>query len=248
MENSKAVLTPLEPGVKLEKNEEIKEEKKNTPYQNLIGSLGYLAVATRPDIAHVVSYLSQFNKNFDKSHWMAAKRVLQYLKNTKDLTLQFVKTNKKVITDFSDADWASCTVDRRSFTGYCFKFAGGAVSWESKKQKTVALSTAEAEYMSLTEAAKEAIHLKQLAKDMGLGCNTITLYNDNQAAQNLATNPIIKARSKHIDIKQHFIREAVINHDVKLVYCPTENMVADVLTKSLSGQKLIKHRRSLGLI
>lgn len=173
------VKTPMQPGLKLEKARA--EDHKELPYQNLIGSLMYLSVATRPDISFAVSYLSQFNSYFGNEHWTAAKHVLRYLQGTKDFCLKYEKTGKPII-GLTDADWAACSIDFRSYTGFCFLYAGGPVSWESKKQRTVALSTAEAEYMAFTEAAKEAIHLKQLANDMGIFQDKIIIFNDNQAA------------------------------------------------------------------
>ena len=130
MSDCKPVTIPMETGIKLTKTtiEEL------YPYQNLIGSLMYLSVATRPDIAHAVSYLSQFNTCFGKEHWIAAKRVLRYLQGTKQLALTFKKTGKKLY-GLADADWASCTLDRRSYTGYVFKYAGAPISWKSRKRK-----------------------------------------------------------------------------------------------------------------
>ena len=243
MSECKPVATPMETGLKLTKTtiEEL------YPYQNLIGSLMYLSVATRPDIAHAVSYLSQFNTCFGKEHWIAAKRVLRYLQGTKQLALTFKKTGKKLY-GLADADWASCTLDRRSYTGYVFKYAGAPISWESRKQKTVALSTAEAEYMSLTEAAKEAIHLKTLLAEVDVQQEAVMIFNDNQAAQHLSQNPVVNSKSKHINIREHFIREVVKQGNIKLAYQKTEDMDADLLTKPIGRQKFSYLRSKLGLI
>lgn len=243
MENCKSVCTPLEPSVKLEKS------TKNTninEYQSLIGSLMYLAVATRPDIMFTVSYLSQFNAANDETHWQCAKRVIRYLKGTINLGLTFKKTGHQLM-GFADADWASCSVDRKSYTGYCFKYGGGIISWESKKQRTVALSTAEAEYMALTEAAKEAIHLKFLLNDLKVPQETITIWNDNQAAQNLANNPVTNKRSKHISIKEHFIRDSVRNNLLRIEYKNTEELEADMFTKALPSPRLNKLVKEIGM-
>lgn len=244
MENCKTVATPLEPGLKLEKAKE--DDKIDVPYQSLIGSLMYLSVATRPDITFTVSYLSQFNNCYNKDHWQAAKRVLRYLQGTKDFKLTFKKSEDPII-GYTDADWASCILDRRSYTGYCFTYAGAAISWESRKQKSVALSTAEAEYMALTEAAKEALHLKTLANDMGISQQKILIYNDNQAAKSLVENPIIGSKSKHISIKEHFIREVAKRKEIEVGYKRTEDMLADVLTKAVGGKRLADLRCGFGL-
>jgi len=146
----------------------------------------------------------------------------------------------------ADADWAS-SHDRKSYTGYCFNFGGAVVSWEAKKQRTVALSTAEAEYMSLTEAAKEAMHLKMLTEDLGLKSETVTIYTDNQAAKSMAENPIVSSRSKHISIKENFIRDTVARGEIKLMYKSTVEMEADIFTKALPGPRFIELREKLGL-
>ncbi|CAB0019909.1 unnamed protein product [Nesidiocoris tenuis] len=246
MENCSTVTTPMITGLQLKKNENT-EELKNYPYQNLIGALIYIAVATRPDISFSVSYLSQFNNCYGKDHWLAAKRILKYLKGTSHLTLTYSPT-KTPLQGLSDADWAASQIDRRSYTGYCFQYAGGAISWEARKQKTVALSSTEAEYMCLTEAAKEAVHLYTLSNDLGMSQNFITIFNDNQAAQSLAINPIISNRSKHIDIRQHYIREVIENGKIKLQYRPTAQMTADIFTKPLDVSKYSNFRSQLGII
>lgn len=244
MDQCRPVSNPMEVGINLKKREE--EKATEYPYQNLIGSLMYLALATRPDISYAVSYLSQFNSCYDQEHWVAAKRILRYLKGTKNLALKFHRTGKTLV-GMADADWASDKTNYHSYSGYCFKYGGAAISWESKKQKSVALSSCEAEYMALTHAAKEAIHLKQLANDSGLNMKTVTILNDNQSAKNMSENPIINSKSKHIHIREHFIREAVISGNVKIEYLPTDEMIADIFTKSLSGPKFVKFRNDLGL-
>lgn len=247
MEECKPASTPMEPGLRLEKSEKNETEKEIYPYQKLIGSLMYLAVATRPDIMYAVSYLSQYNNCYDKSHWVAAKRIIRYLKGTKTVCVRYTKTGMPLM-GMADADWAACTVDRRSYTGYIFKYGGGLVSFETKKQRVVALSTAEAEYMSMTEATKEALHLKQLLADIGVLQQTITIYNDNLAAQKLANNLMTGKRSKHISIKEHFIRECVHEKLVIIKYKATEDMEADILTKALPQPRLKKLMKMIGVM
>lgn len=246
MIDCKPIGTPMDPKIKLEKITTISKPV-NLPYQNLIGSLMFLAVATRPDIAYAVSYLSQFNTNFSEEHWKAAKRVLRYLQGTKEKSLVFEKTNKPLI-GLTDADWGSSIMDRKSISGYCFMYANGTVSWASRKQKCISLSTAEAEYCAITEATKEALHLRQLLNDLGQYHEKITILNDNQAAQHIASNPVVSAKSKHIDIKLHFIREKIEHGLIELKYLPTELMTADVLTKALSKPRFENLIKKLGLI
>ena len=140
-----------------------------------------------------------------------------------------------------DTDWGGCPEDRRSYTGYVFILGDAAVSWEAKKQRTVALSGIEAEYMGLTEATKEAIHLRRFIKESGfMQQEPIQLYNNNQGAQKLARNPVFHSRTKHIDIRHHFVREALKEGSISVKYMATEEMMADVMTKGLSGPK---HRK-----
>ena len=157
------------------------DKTEQLPYRELIGALMYLSVGTRPDIAHTVNYLSQFNNCHHVRHWKAAKRVLRYLQGTIDKGLIFTKDNKSLI-GMADADWGNSELDRRSYTGYAFILSGGAISWCSRKQRTVFLSSTEAEYMCLSEAAKEATFCINFLKE--LGCRNlakVTFFNDNQS-------------------------------------------------------------------
>ena len=184
----------------------------------------------------------------DESHWKAAKRVLRYLKGTTDLRLTFLKNSSCDIVGDSDADWSGDLNDRKSTTGYYFKFEGngGAISWEVKKQATVALSTAEAEYQAMAAAAQEAIYLRALLKDFGFPMEKATdIGEDNQSCIKMCHNPVMHKPSKHIDTKLHFIRERVENKEIKIHYVPTEEMTADILTKSLPRVKVKKHRTVL---
>ena len=243
MENSKPVSTPMDPGsCFIETDETSTREIEEYPFRELIGSLMYLAVGTRPDIAFSVNFLSQFNNCNRKQHWFAAKRILRYLRGTTKLGITYKKSSSK-LEGFVDADWAACTHDRRSYTGFVFTLANGAVTWEVKKQRTVALSTTEAEYMGLTEAAKEAMYLHRFLKQVEVGNQeVIQIYNDNQGAQKMAKNPVFHSRTKHIDIRHHFIREMLERGSISLCYQQSAEMIADVLAKSLSGPK---HRKCI---
>lgn len=150
---------------------------------------------------------------------------------------------------FSDADWAGDTNDRKSTSGYVFMLSGGAVSWSSKKQKCVALSTAEAEYIALSSAAQESIWLRQLLTELGKSLEMPTvLFEDNKSSIAMTRNPQFHGRAKHIDIKHHFIREQVSRGKVQLEYCPTAEMTADILTKALSREKFSKLRIKSGVV
>lgn len=167
MQDAKPASTPLDPGTKLEiSTGEPSPEEERLPYRELIGALMYLAVCTRPDVAFTVSYLSQFGSCFRTEHWAAAKRVLRYLRGTPDVGLRFHCTGRP-LEGFVDADWANCPSDRKSYTGFAFTLAGCPISWESRKQRTVALSSTEAEYMALSDPAKEATYLRRLLTELG---------------------------------------------------------------------------------
>lgn len=210
------------------------------PYQELLGSLMYLCVTTRPDISFAVSYLSQFNSCYTEFHWMQAKRIVRYLKGTKQKALVFKKSNvNPSLEGYSDADWAS-DVDRKSYTGFVFKYGGNSISWGSYKQSCISLSSTEAEYISLSEASREAVFLQALLRELVmLSFCRITLYCDNQSAMQLAVNHVHHKRSKHIEVRYHYVRDMIERFDVKLLYIPTEAMVADVFTKPLG---CVKHQ------
>lgn len=248
MENSRPVSTPLDPGLKLRKIDESETERTEIfPFRELIGCLMYLAIGTRPDIAYAVNHLSQFNNFNGKDHWMAAKRILRYMRGSTKLGLRYEKSSK-LIEGFVDSDWAGCPVDRRSYTGFVFIMAKGAVTWEARKQRTVAQSSTEAEYMGLTEAAKEAAYLLRFLAEIGMGNqNTVPIYNDNQGAQKLATNPIFHSRSKHIEIRHHYVRQALKEGKISISYVPTNDMMADVFTKGISAPKHQKCLSKFGM-
>ncbi|XP_031638169.1 secreted RxLR effector protein 161-like [Contarinia nasturtii] len=212
------------------------EENANIPYQEAVGSLLYLAQYTRPDIAFAVNDVSRFNSNFGQAHWTAVKRIMRYLKGTIGYKLRYTKNNDE-IHGFVDSDWASDIDKRRSCTGYVFRFSGGAITWNSKRQSTIALSTTEAEYMAATVAAQEAIWLKQFYQEYQRCNQPIMLFCDNKGAIDIAKNDSYRARSKHIDIKHHFIREKLNEKTISLQYLSTDQMVADSLTKAVPKEK-----------
>lgn len=208
----------------------------------------YLAVLTRPDIAYCVSYLSQFNSCYSHIHWNYCKRVLRYLLHTKSYCLKYTNNNNSNLQGFVDSDWASDALDRKSYTGFCFMLSGSAISWQSRKQKTVSLSSTEAEYTALSEASREAIYLRNLMHEITDVFNVIDLYCDNQSALKLASSSQSHNRSKHIDVRCHFIRDVVKNKFVKVKYIPTEEMPADILTKGLCHLKHYKFMNLLGIV
>jgi hypothetical protein len=171
-----------------------------------------------------------------KEHWVVAKHVLRYLKGTLDYQLSNRKCeNDLALIGYSDADWASSTDDRRSTTGYCLSLtkAGPLISWKSRKQP---------EYMALAAAVQESLHLTQLLSDVDSGCQSrpTVIFEDNQGTIALSKDPVNHQRSKHIDVRYHFIRTELSNGKVIIKYCPTADMVADVMTKPATKAKLVK--------
>src|ERR1700742_416051 len=214
----------------------------------MISSIIYLMIGTRPDLAAAVSIISQFSANPMQKHHYALKQLLKYIKGTANYKLCLARDQDLRLIDFSDANWGEDINTRRSTTGYIFNLSGGAISWSSKRQATVALSTTEAEYMALAHATKEAIWLCTLLDELGYlpNCAT-TLFEDNQSAIALAKNPINHARSKHIDIQHHFIREKVESKVIDIVYMATNEMIADALTKLLVRPRLETLIAKMGL-
>jgi hypothetical protein len=246
LKDAKHKATPIHISVKLGKEDSPPLDKEKFRYSELVGSLMYLSVCTRPDITQAVGALARYMANPTENHWEAGKGVLRYLAGTEKIGIKFGPEKFGVI-GYADADYAGDIDTRRSTTGYVFLLNGGAISWSSRLQPTVAASTTEAEYMAAAFAVKEALWLRKLMKDLGQEVPTMKIYGDNQSALKLLKNPIASSRSKHIDVIYHFARERVERNEVCFSYINTEEMVADILTKSLPENKFEKCRDRMGL-
>eukprot|EP00253_Pinus_taeda_P032914 PITA_32914 len=247
MTDCKAMSTPLEQNAKLYKEDGSKEAD-GTLYRQLVGSLNYLTT-TRPDIAYSVSILSQFMAKPSGNHWNAAKKVLRYLKGTVNLGIMYIDESDVVLTGFCDSDWAGNPNDRRSTSGYAFHIGSGVVSWSSKKQPTVSLSSTESEYKALTNATCEAIWLRRIIADLEETQSGATCINcDNQSAIKLAHNPVYHARTKHVELQYHFVREKIESNEIGLIFCNTKDNVADIFTKPLGKIKFEFFRSQLGIV
>ena len=222
MEDCKAMSTPMITNWK--KVDTTKEKDvDSTLYRQLIGSLMYL-VNTRPDIAFAVNSLSQFMVEPKRMHWIAAKHILRYLHGTVEYGIRYVRGEGIKLIGYTDADWAGSTMDKKSTSGCCFSLGSGVVSWFSRKQKSVALSSAEAEYIAASMATCEAIWLRKLLVALfGQKVETTVIHCDNQSCIKLFENPVFHDRSKHIDIRYHFIRDCVQRGIVQLQYIPTDD-------------------------
>lgn len=230
--NANAVSTPADVNVVISKNED--ESTSNFPYREAIGSLLFLCSVSRPDICFAVNVLSRYVNNPSQQHVNAIKRVIRYLIDTKDYFIKYGESNDLI--GYSDSDFASDVDTRKSTTGYIFQMNGGPITWCSQKQKTIALSTTEAEFVAACESAKEILWLKQLLSELGENYNCITLCVDNQSAIKLINNPSYHKRTKHIDVKYNFIREKVELGLIKVEYVPSNEQLADILTKPLPAQ------------
>jgi hypothetical protein len=208
-------------------------------YKAAIGSLMYAAIGTKPEIAYAVQKLSQYTSNPSPEHWTAIKRVFRYLKGAQSSGIIYRTSDESTEpVGYSDADWGGNSDDRKSNSGHIFMLAGGPISWRSKKQPTVALSSMEAEYMAASLATREALWLRTLFAELGLPYSgPTTLYVDNRSAINFSKNSGFHARSKHIDIQHHFVREKIISNKITIIHCASEDNLADILTKALPMPK-----------
>jgi hypothetical protein len=251
LSDAKPVASPISPGAVLSKANAPSDATEmarmsKTPYREAVGSLMYAAVATRPDITFTVSALSQFLENPSDIHWEHVKRVFRYLAGTKTHTLTYGNEHHELV-GYTDADGSS-QEHCHAISGFAFLIDGAAVSWASCKQELVTLSTAKAEYVAATHAAKESIWLRRLIEPFFEPSSTpTTLHCDNQAAIHLATDDNYHARTKHIDIRFHFIRQTISDGHVDIKYCPTQDMTADILTKALPKYKVALHLQNLGI-
>lgn len=229
---------PVSPPKTLSKDDQPDEDIK-PKYQRLVGCLLYLSIATRPDIAFAAMWLGQHASKPARPHFLLTKHVLRYLAGSASLVLSFgfssslspkLRGHLRVL-GCADADWASDSVDRRSISGYCFFFNGGLISWSSTKQRAIALSSTKAEYYALTHALKEGIWMRIFCSLLKFPFSIpFPLFSDNQATLSLSTSETISARSKHIDIKHHFIRSHIKDGSFSVNWIETSDMPADILT------------------
>lgn len=248
LQDAKTSAIPLDTGYgKQETIEELLPD--NFEYQRLIGQLLYITVNTRPDISAAVSILSRKITKPTKTDWSELKRIVRYLKGTIDLKLRLSNhMDKSGLQGYADADWAESRNDRKSNSGYVFKFHGGTISWACRKQTCVSLSTAEAEFVALSEASQEALWLRRLLKDMDEEQSIITLFEDNQSCLHMLETEKFSNRTKHIDTRYHFTKDLKQTGLITFKYCPTDKMLADLLTKPISRIRMETLRQLCGLL
>jgi len=218
-----------------------------TLYRSTVGSLQYLSL-TRPDIAFAVNKVSQFMQEPHDAHWSAVKRILRYLKSTITHTFCIHRNSSTQLTAFSDSDWASCPDDRRSTSGYCVLLGKNLLSWSSKKQTTVSRSSIESEYKTITNASAELVWIQTLLGELGIiSPRPLVLRCDNIGATYLTANPLYHARTNHIEIDYHFVRDMVAKKTLDVRFISGQNQLADILTKPLAAARFILLKSNLNV-
>ncbi|CAL8152863.1 unnamed protein product [Prunus armeniaca] len=246
LEDCKPVSIPLPTGERLKKvdGSDLADEGL---YRKIVGSLLYLT-ATRPDLMYAASLLSRFMTSPTKKHMGVARRVLRYVQGTLNYGIEYVKDKSAILIGFCDADWAGSEDDSRSTSSYAFSFGSGAFSWAFVKQNTVALSTAEAEYVSAAEVTAQAIWLRFVLDDFGeMQTEATPILRDNMLAISMANNPVFHQRTRHINRRYHFIREALQEEVIDMKFCRSEEQLADIFTKALPKDRFNQLRLKLEL-
>ncbi|XP_042042950.1 secreted RxLR effector protein 161-like [Salvia splendens] len=233
------------------KDDSERRELSKIPYANIIGSITYTMLRTRPDLAQAISLTSRFMSDHGREHWIVLKWLFRYLKGASSYGLVYkagAENQGGTLVGFCDSDYASNRDNRRSQTGYVFNLYGTAISWKYGLQHVVSLSTTEAEYIAMTEAVKEAIWVKGILEDFGEKQDTVYINCDSSSALCLAKHQVFHERSKHIDVRMHFIRDEIQRGEVGVVKISTEHNAADMLTKSFPAMKFRYCMELVGLV
>lgn len=246
MSNANGCSIPIDPHTSLIKKKVVPEEK--IPYREAVGSLMHLAIVSRPDIMYGVSLISRYLDCYDNTHWAVVKKILKYLKETKEFGIHYSSTSNNIVEGYSDSDYASDTETRRSTSGYVFIKNGAAVTWASQRQQSIALSTTEAEFMAACSATKEALWIKRLLLDISAyNQDAICLNVDNQSAISVIKNVDFHKRCKHIDVKYKFVKEKFQENEIDLNYLCTNEQCADIFTKPLPRVRFQYLRDKIGV-
>jgi hypothetical protein len=246
MSNSKPIKTPMATNVHLDLDEGEKLVDLKL-YRSMIGIFLYVT-AFRPDILFSDCMCSRFQASAKECHMMTVNRILRYLRQTPNICLWYPKCAKFILIGYSDSDYVSCKIDRKSTSGTCQLLGRSLVSWSSKKQNSIALSTAEAEYVSTGICCVQLLWMKQTLLDYGVKFNYIPLLWDNESSMKIATNPVQHKRTKHIDIRHHFLRDHVSKGDIMMEGVRTDNQLVDIFTKPLNETRFCNLRSELNVI
>jgi len=218
-----------------------------TLFQQIIGSLLYIMLRTRPDIAFAVTKLAQHAANPSKKHLDKAKYILRYLAGTVKYALVYKGASNKGLIAYTDSDYAADPVKCQSTTGYHLKLANGIISWQSRAQKTIALSATEAEYMALSDCSRQVVWIQNIFNELGLPVKPTQICTDNEGGIFIASNPVQERCTKHIDVRFHYVRDLIEQKRIDVVWIPTDENSTDIFTKNLGYIKFEKFRSMLGL-
>ena len=212
----------------------------------MIGSVLY-PTASRPDISYSVGVCARYQANPKESHLKAVKRIIRYVSSTCDFGIVYTFGSNLEIAGYSDSDWAGDADDRKITSGGCFFVGNNLVSWHSKKQNCVYLSTAQAEYIAAGSCCTQMLWMKHMLHDYGFPQGMLSLFCDNTSAINISKNPVLHSRTKHIEIRYHFIRKLVEDEMLELSFIPTEKQLADLFTKPLDNLRFECLRKAIGV-
>jgi hypothetical protein len=237
--------TPMSTSVKISSDLAGKPVDPNL-YRSMIGNLLYLT-ASRPDIAFSVEVYAQFRANPKESHLTTINHIIRYVNDTLLYGIWYSREINLVVAGYFDADWVGNADDRKSTLGGCFYVGNNLVAWMSRKQASISLSTAEAEYIAAGSCCTQLLWMKKLLCDYGFTHDTMIINYDNTSAINISKNLVQHSRTKHIDIKHHFLRDLVESEVVSLSFIPTDNQLVDILTKHLDGSRFESLRKAIGV-
>ena len=244
--NCSSMKTPMAPPLTLNKDSDGKPVNV-TEYRGMIGTLLYLT-ASRPDIMYSTCLCARYQAEPKESHLIAVKRIFRYLKGTPNLGLWYPRDSGFDLIGYSDSDFAGCKIDRKSTTGGCQLIGGKLISWTSKKQNSVSISTTEAEYVAAGSCCAQILWMRNQLADYDLQLSKVPIYCDSTSAIAIANNPVLHSKTKHIEIRYHFIRDHVMNGEVELHFIPTEFQLADIFTKPLDESRFNMLISELGML
>lgn len=246
MDKSKPVSTPVATGNKLTKEGD-GNEVDTTHYKQIVGNLMYLT-ATRPNLMYVVGLISRYVERPTEIHLQAAKRVMRYLKGTINFGILYSSKGLGELLAYTASDYAGDLDDRKSTSGYVFLLGTSAISWSSKKQPVVTLSTTEVEFIAAASCACQGVWLRRILNQLGQSQNQcLPIYCDNSSTIKLSKNPVMHGRSEHIDVRFHFLRDLVKDGVIELIFCNTQEQLSDIMTKPVKVETFLKFRRQLGM-
>ena len=245
--------TPLPPGTKLSdinspENDAERSEMSKLPYRELLGSLMYLYIGTRPDLSFAIQYLSRYQANPGQAHWNAALHVLRYLKGTIDLKITYSASGLLTPVGYADADLGGCLDTGRSTSGYVFIACGGPICWSSKRQQRISTSTTEAEYKALCHAGQTALWVDNFFSEIGVEVDRpLTIYTDNKGALDISKHATQHGKTRHFKLDSFWLREVVQEEELVLKLIPSGMNLADVFTKVVTRDQFIRVREMLGM-